>query len=263
MNNEKIKKIALANGFKLKPQPDGKEDLNPYVYAFAQALLQTANVEIADSFGDGYYDGFLDGAKHHQQTDCTTLPNYLGEEALRCSEIAESKKAEKMGVRPLMTARKEKVLERFLAEYSIPCRLTIDRTTTYGKGLKLKHVINGLEARRNRPETPVVVDTYPVTIVVEVPKGQEFQLSALINVQGLEVKCTSIAWETNSVSEAFALEQRLEVALDLLEDRDIFTTDIDGYKSRLKELHEAGELTEHSIDKRLDLIFEGDDDEQS
>lgn len=155
MNRETIKKLALANGFKLKPQPNGEEDLNPYVYDFVQALLQTAK------------------------------------------------------------------------------------------------------------ETPAVVETYPVTIVVEVPKGVEFPLSALINVQGLQVKCTSIAWETNSVSEAFALEQRLEVALDLLEGGDIFSTDIDGYKSRLKELHEAGELTEHSIDERIDLTFEDDADEQS
>ena len=37
---EKIKQIALANGFKLKEQPDGSMDLNPYVYDFAEALLR-------------------------------------------------------------------------------------------------------------------------------------------------------------------------------------------------------------------------------
>lgn len=37
---EKIKQIALANGFKLKEQPDGSIDLNPYVYDFAEALLR-------------------------------------------------------------------------------------------------------------------------------------------------------------------------------------------------------------------------------
>ena len=32
---------ALAAGFKLKGQRDGSEDLNPYVYAFAQSLIST------------------------------------------------------------------------------------------------------------------------------------------------------------------------------------------------------------------------------
>ena len=40
---EKIKQIALANGFKLKEQPDGSMDLNPYVYDFAEALLRELN----------------------------------------------------------------------------------------------------------------------------------------------------------------------------------------------------------------------------
>ena len=39
MTNEQIKEIALANGFKLKEQPDGTKDLNPYVYDFARALI--------------------------------------------------------------------------------------------------------------------------------------------------------------------------------------------------------------------------------
>jgi hypothetical protein len=39
MTNDDIKDLALANGFKLKPQPDSTEDLNPYVYQFARALM--------------------------------------------------------------------------------------------------------------------------------------------------------------------------------------------------------------------------------
>lgn len=34
-----IRQLALAAGFKLKPQPDGSDDLNPYVFEFARALL--------------------------------------------------------------------------------------------------------------------------------------------------------------------------------------------------------------------------------
>jgi hypothetical protein len=40
MNNERIKELALANGFKLKEQPDGTMELNTYVYEFAKALLE-------------------------------------------------------------------------------------------------------------------------------------------------------------------------------------------------------------------------------
>lgn len=42
MNEQQIKKLALANGFKLKEQANGNMDLNPYVYDFARALMQTA-----------------------------------------------------------------------------------------------------------------------------------------------------------------------------------------------------------------------------
>lgn len=39
MAPEMIEQIALANGFKLKRQPDGSMALNPYVFEFARALL--------------------------------------------------------------------------------------------------------------------------------------------------------------------------------------------------------------------------------
>ncbi len=39
MTNEQIKEIALSNGFKLKEQPNGEMDLNPYVYEFARAIV--------------------------------------------------------------------------------------------------------------------------------------------------------------------------------------------------------------------------------
>lgn len=38
-DNATIRKMALKHGFKLKKQPDGEIDLNPYVYEFAKALL--------------------------------------------------------------------------------------------------------------------------------------------------------------------------------------------------------------------------------
>ncbi|HHW53792.1 MAG TPA: hypothetical protein GXX13_11540 [Acinetobacter towneri] len=38
MDIQKVKELALANGFKLKEQADGSMDLNAYVYDFANAI---------------------------------------------------------------------------------------------------------------------------------------------------------------------------------------------------------------------------------
>lgn len=47
MDKKIVKEIALANGFKLKEQPNGSLELNPYVYVFADKLVehQQAKVE--------------------------------------------------------------------------------------------------------------------------------------------------------------------------------------------------------------------------
>lgn len=45
MNKQRVKELALSNGFKLKEQPGGVEDLNPYVYEFAAALVETVVAE--------------------------------------------------------------------------------------------------------------------------------------------------------------------------------------------------------------------------
>lgn len=62
MNKQQIKDLALASGFKLKPQVNGTEDLNPYVYKFAAELAAQAGREgylqaLNDSSFriDGYY----------------------------------------------------------------------------------------------------------------------------------------------------------------------------------------------------------------
>lgn len=55
MNKQQIKELALANGFKLKGQPDGTFDLNPYVYEFASALALAAEAEAGRA-------GFVAGA---------------------------------------------------------------------------------------------------------------------------------------------------------------------------------------------------------
>lgn len=64
MTNEQIKQLALAHGFKLKTQPDGAVDLNPYVYDFARALLAQANaLPGTDQYFSHDYNG--EGFKYH------------------------------------------------------------------------------------------------------------------------------------------------------------------------------------------------------
>ena len=45
MDIQKIKELALANGFKLKEQASGNVDLNAYVYDFANAIEQAAKAQ--------------------------------------------------------------------------------------------------------------------------------------------------------------------------------------------------------------------------
>lgn len=45
MDIQKIKELALANGFKLKEQASGNIDLNAYVYDFANAIEQATKAQ--------------------------------------------------------------------------------------------------------------------------------------------------------------------------------------------------------------------------
>ena len=45
MDIQKIKELALANGFKLKEQASGNMDLNAYVYDFANVIEQEAKAQ--------------------------------------------------------------------------------------------------------------------------------------------------------------------------------------------------------------------------
>lgn len=57
MDIQKIKELALANGFKLKEQADGSMDLNAYVYDFANAIEQAAKAQANKQF-----ENFIDQA---------------------------------------------------------------------------------------------------------------------------------------------------------------------------------------------------------
>ncbi len=54
MDLEKIKELALANGFKLKEQANGNMDLNAYVYDFANAIEQAAKADTDDQITVSY-----------------------------------------------------------------------------------------------------------------------------------------------------------------------------------------------------------------
>ncbi len=45
MDVQRIKELALANGFKLKEQASGNMDLNAYVYDFANAIEQAVKAQ--------------------------------------------------------------------------------------------------------------------------------------------------------------------------------------------------------------------------
>lgn len=80
MDLDDIRALALANGLNIN-------QLTPQFYAFAKALL-AGSME----YGDGYYDGFIAGAKHQEQHDLNTSSHHLTDAALAYSEDAEDKR---------------------------------------------------------------------------------------------------------------------------------------------------------------------------
>ena len=52
MNKQYIKEVALGCGFKLKEQPNGGLDLNPYVYTFADKLIKQTHISLLGDFKD-------------------------------------------------------------------------------------------------------------------------------------------------------------------------------------------------------------------
>ena len=61
MDVQKIKELALANGFSLKEQASGNMDLHSYVYEFANAIEQAAKAQVIP-------DGFVVVPKEPTQT---------------------------------------------------------------------------------------------------------------------------------------------------------------------------------------------------
>ncbi|MET4160530.1 hypothetical protein ABIE61_000344 [Marinobacterium sp. MBR-111] len=91
MHREQIKELALTNGFKLKQQSDGSEDLTPYVYGFAKALAAKAVMDFAATPVGAYEAGFVDTphltiaqlyqvARHHVRDNYGVETKSLAEE---------------------------------------------------------------------------------------------------------------------------------------------------------------------------------------
>ena len=78
MDVQKIKELALANGFSLKEQASGNMDLHSYVYEFANAIEQAVKAQaVPEGFvlvpkaGAQYFshDFIGDGFKYHDTLD--------------------------------------------------------------------------------------------------------------------------------------------------------------------------------------------------
>ena len=82
MSYETIKEIALANGFKLKKQPDGSDDLNPYVYEFAKVVAAhaIANINVVDLVAAGLRHAEVEGFAYQDMQDAL---NIISAKALR------------------------------------------------------------------------------------------------------------------------------------------------------------------------------------
>lgn len=97
------------------------------------AERDAALAQNAEAFGDGYYDGFLDGAKHHESTDCNTDPTYLGDDAMHCSEIAEGEKSKLLGIvsrQELMTQNADLVAQVAQLELNTESLMSIIKSKT-------------------------------------------------------------------------------------------------------------------------------------
>jgi hypothetical protein len=120
--------------------------------------------QISDAFGDGYYDGFVDGAKHQDNVDLNTKSQgglaQIQDDALRCSEIAESEKSKRFGI----ASRQE------LAAQVELLRDALDKISNWNE-LPLEYRVNfGSNGQRDyyRNIASVALKTTPAQCLLEV-----------------------------------------------------------------------------------------------
>lgn len=92
---QELREIREAIG--ANPEESTADEVRRVVAERDKALAQSA-----EDFGDGYYDGFIDGAKHQDDVDLNTKTlsgiAAISDEAMRCSEIAEGEKSKRVGI---------------------------------------------------------------------------------------------------------------------------------------------------------------------
>lgn len=86
MDVQKIKELALANGFSLKEQASGNMDLHSYVYEFANAIEQAAKAQAVP-------EGFVLVDKHQLAQLMANMDSFgkkaLGDDYVSFADIAE------------------------------------------------------------------------------------------------------------------------------------------------------------------------------
>ena len=86
MDIQKIKELALANGFLLKEQASGNMDLHSYVYEFANAIEQAAKAQAVP-------EGFVLVDKHQLAQLMANMDSFgkkaLGDDYVSFADIAE------------------------------------------------------------------------------------------------------------------------------------------------------------------------------
>lgn len=91
MDIQKIKELALANGFSLKEQASGNMDLHSYVYEFANAIEQAAKAQavlekdaVIKKLSDQLYEQEMktSAARVLCETACELLDDYAHQDAM-------------------------------------------------------------------------------------------------------------------------------------------------------------------------------------
>ncbi|QFS17014.1 hypothetical protein FHP22_05475 [Acinetobacter indicus] len=91
MDIEKVKELALANGFKFKEQADGSMDLNAYVYDFANAIEREVKAQtipekdaVIKKLSDQLYAQEMKAstARVLGETACELLDGYAHQDAM-------------------------------------------------------------------------------------------------------------------------------------------------------------------------------------
>lgn len=79
-----------------------------------------------------------------------------------------------------------------------------------------------------------------LTVALALSDDAKVALGKEVEINGIKAKCMSLSWETNSIRKSFALQQRLEIALELIQQENLE----DEYKQKLQDLRDDDELTE-------------------